>query len=115
MHECFAACDERFEREPGQWCGAVYVHLSLTLGFAIVGYLGLQTFTFISPDEQLAIWTPMAAMGPFMFYRLSKGLWTSVVFLGEGLYLRWPTQSEKLTPHGHRDKQSSPERPSPVS
>ena len=115
MHERCAACDERFEREPGQWFGAVYVNLGLTLGLAIVGYLGLQMFTSITPDEQLAVWTPMAAVGPFLFYRLSKGLWTSVVFLGEGLYLRWPAQSEALTPHGRRDKQSAPEHPSPVS
>ena len=81
MHECCAACDERFEREPGQWFGAVYVNLGLTLGLAAIGYLGLQTFTFITPDEQLALWTPITATGPFLFYRLSKGLWTSVVFL----------------------------------
>ena len=115
MRECCAACDERFEREPGQWFGAVYVNLGLTLGLAAIGYLGLQTFTFITPDEQLAIWTPIAATGPFLFYRLSRGLWTSVVFLGEGLYLRWPTQAEKLTPHGRRGKQSAPGHPSPVS
>ena len=115
MHECCAACDERFEREPGQWFGAVYVNLVLTLGLAIIGYVGLQTFTSITLDQQLAIWTPVAATGPFVFYRLSKGLWTSLVFLGEGLYLRWPTRTEKLTPYGRRDKQSSPERPRPVS
>ena len=115
MHEHCAACDERFEREPGQWFGAVYVNLGLTLGLAIIGYVGLQTFTSITLDQQLAIWTPVAATGPFVFYRLSKGLWTSVVFLGEGLYLRWPPQTEKLTPHGRRDKQSSPEHSSPVS
>ena len=99
MHERCAACDERFEREPGQWLGAVYVNLGLTLGLAIVGYLGLQMFTSITPDEQLAVWTPMAAMGPFLFYRLSKGLWTSVVFLGEGLYHRWPAYEAATMPY----------------
>jgi len=27
-----------------------------------------------------------------VFYRLSKGLWTSIIFLGEGLYIPWPNR-----------------------
>ena len=42
--------------------------------------------------QQLTIWTPAAALGPFVFYRLSKGLWTSIIFLGEGLYIPWPNR-----------------------
>lgn len=84
------ACGERFEREPGQWFGAVYVNLVLTLGLTSAGFTATQTLTSLSIAQQLWIWTPVAALGPLAFYRLSKGLWTSIIFLGEGLYIQWP-------------------------
>ena len=34
-----SVCDERFEREPGQWFGAVYVNLCLTLVLTVGGFL----------------------------------------------------------------------------
>jgi uncharacterized protein (DUF983 family) len=83
------ACDERFEREPGQRFGAVYVNLLLTLVLTVVGFTVTQTFTSLSTSQQIWIWTPVAALGPPVFYRLSKGLWISIVFLGEGLYIPW--------------------------
>ena len=92
MHDRCSACGERFEREPGQWLGAVYINLGLTLGLTVTGYLLLQTFTSLTTSQQLAIWTAIAALAPFAFYRLSKGLWTSFVFLGEGLYIQWPSR-----------------------
>ncbi len=84
------ACDERFEREPGQWFGAVYINLLLTFGLTVVGFTVTQNFTSLSMPQQLWIWTPAAALAPLAFYRLSKGLWTSIIFLGEGLYIPWP-------------------------
>jgi len=86
------ACDERFEREPGQWFGAIYVNLLLTLALPVVGFTATQAFTSLSMTQQLWIWTPVAALWPLVFYRLSKGLWTSIVFLGEGLYIPWPNR-----------------------
>ena len=115
MYERCAGCDERFEREPGQWFGAVYINLGLTLGTSVAGYLALQTFTSITPAEQLAVWTPTAAAGPFVFYRLSKGLWLSMVFLGEGLYLRWPSRAEDLTSCGRTGRHTASRQPTHVS
>ena len=84
------ACSERFKREPGQWFGAVYVNLILTLVLPVAGFTTTQTLTALSTTQQFWIWMPVAAIGPFAFYRLSKGLWTSIIFLGEGLYIPWP-------------------------
>ena len=70
MHDYCSGCDERFEREPGQWFGAIYINLGLTLGLVVTGF----------------------ALGPLVFYRLSKGLWTSIIFIGEGLYIPWPNR-----------------------
>ena len=33
---------------------------------------------------------PVAAVAPFLFHRPSHGLWVSIIFLGEGLYIAWP-------------------------
>ena len=92
MHDHCSACDEKFEREPGQWFGAVYINLGLTLAFATIGSMATQIFTSLSTTQQLSIWIPITALGPFVFYRLSKGLWTSIIFLGEGLYIPWPNR-----------------------
>ena len=71
---------------------AVYVNLALTLGLVAVGIVLTQTFTSLSTAQQVAIWTPLAGLGPFVFYRASKGLWTSIIFIGEGLYIPWPNR-----------------------
>jgi uncharacterized protein (DUF983 family) len=91
-HDRCSACDERFEREPGQSFGAVYINLGLSGTIASMGYLITHTFTSLTMLQQLNIWTPVAALGPFLFFRLAIGLWTSIIFLGEGLYLQWPNQ-----------------------
>jgi uncharacterized protein (DUF983 family) len=92
MHDRCAACDEPFEREPGQWLGAIYVNVGLSEGVAITGFLLTQTLTSLTMPQQLAIWLPVSALAPIAFFRFAKGLWTSIVFLGEGLYLDWPTR-----------------------
>jgi uncharacterized protein (DUF983 family) len=92
MHDYCSGCDERFEREPGQWFGAIYINLGLTLGLVVTGFVITQNLTSLSISQQLSIWTPAAALGPLVFYRLSKGLWTSIIFIGEGLYIPWPNR-----------------------
>ena len=92
MHDRCGACGERFEREPGQWLGAVYVNFGLSLGLTVAAYLLSRTFTPLTPSQQLAVWKATAAIAPFAFHRLSKGLWTSLVFFGEGLYIQWPSR-----------------------
>ncbi len=91
MYDRCTACDERFEREPGQWFGAIYINLGLTAALAVTGFLLTQSLTPLSISQQLAIWTTVAALSPLLFFRFAKGLWTSLIFLGEGLYLDWPS------------------------
>lgn len=92
MYDRCSACDEPFEREPGQWLGAVYINLALTLLVAVAGLLAIDAVASPSPLMQLAVGLPLAAAGPLVFYRHAKGLWTSIIFLGEGLYLSWPSR-----------------------
>lgn len=92
LHERCSACGERFEREPGQWFGAVYINVALTFVLILAGFTVTQTFTTLSMPQQLWIWTPAAAVGPLVLYRRSQGLWTSIIFHGEGLYIPWPSR-----------------------
>ena len=108
-------CGERFEREPGQWFGSIYVNLGLTLGLASAGYLLLQMLTSLTTSQQLQIWTTVAVTGPFAFYRLSKGLWISMVFLGEGLYIQWPNQTKDATASDRLRRKSAQRHLYPVS
>ena len=91
-HERCSACDERFEREPGQGFGAIYINLGLSVMLAATGYLITNAFSSLTMPQQLGIWIPVAALGPVLFFRLAKGLWTSIIFLGEGLYIQWPNR-----------------------
>ena len=90
LYDYCSACGERYEREPGQWFGAVYINLWLTLVLTVAGFAVTQTFTSLSMPQQLWIWMPVGSFAPIAFYRLSKGLWTSIIFHGEGLYIPWP-------------------------
>jgi uncharacterized protein (DUF983 family) len=90
MNDRCSACEERFEREPGQWLGAIYINLGVTEALAVSGFLLTNALTGLSIEQHLVIWMPVAALLPLLFFRFAKGVWTSIIFLGEGLYLDWP-------------------------
>ena len=106
IRERCSGCDERFEREPGQWFGSIYINLVLTLGVAVTGYLVLESLTSLTTSQQLNIWTTIAVTAPFVFYRISKGLWVSMIFLGEGLYIRWPHSTGQTDFNGRSSGQT---------
>lgn len=86
------ACGEDFEREPGQWFGVVYVNLGLSGVLPACGLVAMNAFTALPTSQQLGLLLPVAALGPLVFFRLATGLWTSIIFLGEGLYIQWPNR-----------------------
>jgi uncharacterized protein (DUF983 family) len=90
MNDHCSACDEKFEREPGQWFGAIYINLALTTAVILTGFALTDSYTALSVAQQSRLWTAAAAFAPVLFFRFAKGLWTSIVFLGEGVYLDWP-------------------------
>ena len=90
LHDHCFSCGEQFEREPGQWLGAIYINLGLTLIVAIIGFIATQNFASLSRPQQFSILIPLAALSSLVFYRLSTGLWISIIFFGEGLYIPWP-------------------------
>lgn len=91
-HEHCVACGERFEREPGQSFGAVYVTCGMTCVLLTAGFAATRTFTSLTMAQQLWIWMPVAVLSPLALARRAHGVWISIVFLGEGLYLPWPSR-----------------------
>ena len=81
MYDRCIACGEKFEREPGQWFGAIYINLALTVALAVTGFAITQSFTLLTMPQQLRIWVPVSVLGPLVFFRFAKGLWTSIIFL----------------------------------
>jgi uncharacterized protein (DUF983 family) len=90
MYERCSACDERFEREPGQSLGAVYINMALSVAAALALYLLTSAATRWPDGRRLMLASIAAAIGPVAFFRLAKGIWTGLIFLGEGLYIDWP-------------------------
>ena len=48
MHDHCSACDEKFDREPGQSLGAVYINLGLTLLLVVTGFVVLTCLPGLS-------------------------------------------------------------------
>ena len=78
--------------EPGQWFGAVYINLGLTLILTGAWFTMTQNITSLSIPQQLWIWIAVGAVASLAFYRFSKKLWTSIIFHDEGLYIPWPNR-----------------------
>ena len=91
-HESCSACGERFDREPGQWFGAIYINFALSSALAVAGYLVTNSWFSMTTQQQLSIGIPVTALGPLLFFRVSRGLWLSIIFFGEGLYIQWPSR-----------------------
>ena len=64
----------------------------LTVALAVTGFLLTESFTSLTLMQQLAIWLPVGVTAPLLLHRVAKGLWTSIIFLGEELYLVWPNR-----------------------
>jgi uncharacterized protein (DUF983 family) len=90
MHDACAACDERFEREPGLSLGSIYINLLLTMSLSLGGVTVTSWLTDLTLAHELILWAGVAAILSVLLYRLAKGLWIGLVFLGDGVYLKWP-------------------------
>lgn len=86
------ACGVRFEREEGQFTGAVYINLIFTeLGFGVL-FLYLAFFTTLAFWQQIAICVAWALLFPLLFHRHAKGFFAGVVHLSRGLTPDSPDQ-----------------------
>jgi len=73
-------CGLHFEREQGYWAGAVAVNI-ICVG-AVFGIAFLVAMILTVPDVpvalMLAIFLPLAGLGPIVWYPFSKTIWVAV-------------------------------------
>jgi uncharacterized protein (DUF983 family) len=73
-------CGLHFEREQGYWAGALAINIISVGGLFAVSFLVAMILTV--PDVpvplMLAIFVPMMAFGPIVWYPFSKTIWVAV-------------------------------------
>ncbi|MBI2211160.1 MAG: DUF983 domain-containing protein [Deltaproteobacteria bacterium] len=74
-------CRLKFEREQGFFVGAIYLNYGATVAVAVPGFFILNYFTEISVLQQLLLWGAFAAVFPLFFFRYSRSLWLSLVYI----------------------------------
>ena len=75
MHERYAVCQLRFEREQGYFLGAMYINYGVTVVLALIGAFALECWTVVSLTQQLLLWIGFGSLFPVLFFRHSRGLW----------------------------------------
>ena len=91
------ACQTTHQAEVGpaglagrvSWRTAVFDRLA---AFVFIDCRSFRERLQLGPSILQSVLLPVAAAGPILFYRVSAGLWTSIIFLGEGLYIQWPNR-----------------------
>ena len=81
MHPECPQCHLKFEREQGFFVGAIYLNYGATVAVAVPGFFILDYFTGISLTRQLLLWGAFAVVFPLFFFRYSRSLWLSLVYI----------------------------------
>lgn len=74
-------CGLKFEREQGFFVGAIYLNYGATVAVAIPGFFILDHFTEVTLPQQLLLWGAFATVFPLLFFRYSRCLWLSLVYI----------------------------------
>ncbi|HEX4493037.1 MAG TPA: DUF983 domain-containing protein [Acidimicrobiia bacterium] len=73
-------CGLHFEREQGYWAGAIAINIICVGVVFVIGFTVAMILTV--PDTpiplMLAIFVPIVALGPILWYPFSKTLWVAV-------------------------------------
>lgn len=78
-------CRVVFEREPGQFTGAVYITLMATqIGFGLLWFL-MERFTQMTAGQEVGVGLAWAATFPALVYRHAKGFFIAIVHANSGL------------------------------
>ena len=81
MHPDCPQCHLKFEREQGFFVGAIYLNYGTTVAIALPGFFILDYFTAIPFITQLLLWSAFAIVFPLFFFRYSRSLWLSLVYI----------------------------------
>ena len=71
--------------------GNCLMQVGVVAGLSLSGAALTAWLTDLTMVQQLTVWAGVSALVSVLLYRRAKGLWTSLVFLGDGVYLEWPS------------------------
>ena len=83
MKDQCECCGVGFAREHGQWVGSLDINTLLT---AIILMAGAGFGPLWPLATSLTVWCTAAVVFPILTFRLSRGLWTAIVYLTGGVY-----------------------------
>lgn len=85
LHARCPHCRVVFEREPGQFTGAVYLSLMATqVGFGLL-WLAMERYALLPARQEIAVGLVWAVAFPALIYRQCKGFFIAVVHANSGL------------------------------
>lgn len=95
MNKTCPHCSVRFERFQGEELGGMTISVVATTTIFLVGYFLAELYTDWSTWVHLAIWVPFAVIFPIVFYRYSRALWVTFLYLTGSIY--WDKETYRDT------------------
>jgi uncharacterized protein (DUF983 family) len=86
MNETCPYCGVRFERQPGESVGAMYLTEGLTSIVAILGYFIVDLLFHPPFVPHLIVWIIIVILFSLWAYRPSRGMWVAITYLTGGVY-----------------------------
>lgn len=81
-------CGVVFEREEGDFLGAMVVAYSITAVLIAAGILIVEVLTDLDATAHAVIWSVLAALFLILTYRNMKGIWIGILHVMMGLRSR---------------------------
>lgn len=85
-HEACQYCGCRFNRHSSDVFGGIYLNIALGELTALVGFVVVHVVFKPPIIHQLPFWLAYTIFFTGLFYRYTRGMWLSVVFLTGGIY-----------------------------
>ncbi len=95
MNKTCPHCSVRFERFQGEELGGMTISIVVTTTIFMVGYFLAEVYTEWHTGIHLGIWVPFALLFPVLFYRYSRALWVTFLYLTGSIY--WDKESYRDT------------------
>lgn len=88
MNPACPACGVVFEREEGDFVGAVVVAYSVTAVVVAAGVYAVEVLADLDPMLHVLLWSLVAALFLIFTYRNMKGIWLGILHAMVGLRAR---------------------------
>lgn len=85
MNETCSHCGVAFEREEGDWVGAIVVAYSITSVLVAAGISLTVALTSLPPEVHVTLWSGFTVVFLLLTYRNMKGIWLGILHVMTGL------------------------------